>query len=134
MTDDSLKAPAGLKAAGRDAFDRAINAVEEPGRYYDAAVVYAEAVDRHAEIVGFWKSEGCPIVALGGATGKVEQAHPLLAAMNEAEKSIRQAAQVLGMDPASRNKLGSRGTGRPAGTALPAHMPERPSDRLKLVS
>jgi hypothetical protein len=61
----------------------------------DAVVAYSEAKERSRRLRAEWASLGSPATALGGSTGKVPVAHPLLTAMRVAEAHEAQQRELL---------------------------------------
>ena len=109
-----------LDEAGQDAFRRAAAVVAELGE--DVALCteplmeYARAFSRAAQIRRDWNELGSPTVAIG-STGQVVS-HPLLAAMEKAERFAHELGAALGLSPQARHKLSRRtGAGRPPGAA-----------------
>lgn len=111
-------APEGLGEAGERAWRNAVQAIEEQkapeGRFEDAAIRYALAVDMAHELRAEWIGLGSPKLEKGGATGKVWVAHPLIKSISEAEKDAARFGSLLGLDPQARKKLGAI-RGRPQG-------------------
>ena len=125
----AAKAPPELSPQGQAAFRRAQRHVDDPDRFYDASVVYAHAVDRAWRIRKAWEEAGCPVTS----TPRSKVPNPQIKAMAAADKAVLDASAVLGLDPAARKGVGSRGAGRPQGTDIPPALGVRPSDRLRAV-
>lgn len=106
-----MNAPAGLGEAGDRAWREACQAIEEQsapeGRFEEAAIRYAIAVDMAHELRSEWEGLGSPKLEKGGATGKVWVAHPLIKAISETHKDAARFGALLGLDPQARKKLGT---------------------------
>jgi len=69
---------------------------------------YARAVEREHLLRDEWVALGGPIISLGGATGKAEVVHPLIARIEAAETHAQRLATDLGLLPGSRKGLMGR--------------------------
>lgn len=109
-----MKAPIGLNAAGKRAYDRALAALPDNAgeRMIDAAERFAWAV--HVEEVALrkWIKAGQPII-VEHSTGVVSE-HPMLKALGHAQALAARLGSLLGLDPASAKRRGGV-TGRPPG-------------------
>jgi phage terminase small subunit len=106
------RCPAGLSARGKRAWAVAIAAVDDPERYQIACADYARAVDRSEVLQRAWERDGRPGLAKGGPHGAVQVRHPLLGALEAAEKHTHDLATSLGLTPDGHRKVKPR-MGRP---------------------
>jgi phage terminase small subunit len=67
-----------------------------------------------------WRKAGSPTTSLGGSSGIVTTAHPLLNEIRRAREQAQALAQALGLDPAARRSLSRNAAGRPQGAASAA--------------
>lgn len=63
---------------------------------------YAKAVERESLLRDHWSELGQPVICFGGATGKAEVVHPLIARIEAAETHAQRLATDLGLLPGSR--------------------------------
>lgn len=76
---------------------------------------FAHAVDAFDRLHSEWESWAKPVVSMGGATGRVLITHPMLPALDQADKRVGRCAKELGLTPEARSGL--KGAGRPQGTS-----------------
>jgi P27 family predicted phage terminase small subunit len=114
----ALQPPRGLtptaRAAWRHACDVLVQLGEEPAFSHGALDRYASAVDMAARL----RAELCDgELVLHGPRGGV-RVHPLVRAVEKAEREAYLYAEALGLSPVARRKLGMRAAGgRPPGAA-----------------
>ena len=75
----------------------------------DAVAMYAEAKRRSQTLRAEWRSLGEPALEMGGSTGRVPVAHPLLAAMRASEAHearLREQLRRRHPGPSPRATLG----------------------------
>lgn len=98
-----MKAPAGLNAAGRAAWDRAMATLTEPERerFADVAASYAHEVDMAARLRAAWKR------------AKFAASSDLVASIRACDRTIAHLARALRLTPASAAQTGI--PGRPIG-------------------
>lgn len=76
---------------------------------------YAHAVDAFDRLHAEWEEWAKPVVSMGGATGRVLITHPMLPALDQADKRVGRVARELGLTPEARSGL--KGAGRPQGSS-----------------
>jgi hypothetical protein len=103
-----------MTSAGREAYRLAREAAPEP-RYLDAVRRYAAAVELAASIERVWIEQGRPVIELGGATGRVTVAHPLLGELRRAQAAAAALGSTLGLDPRGHHSIEPARRGRPPG-------------------
>lgn len=93
--------PPGLHAAGRRAFDRAIAGLTDPEReaFGDTIERFARQVDVADALRREWVRLKRPTLTTG-STGQTT-AHPLIAAMRQADATVRMLARELRLTPAA---------------------------------
>jgi P27 family predicted phage terminase small subunit len=128
----SLQPPKGLdpvaRAAWRDAVAVLIELGEAPQLSRASLARYAHACARAAMLERRWRALGAPVLTSGSA-GQ-DAPHPLLAAIEKAERWAHELGSALGLDPQARRKLSQRVTGgRPAGAASAADRAQPPLRR-----
>jgi P27 family predicted phage terminase small subunit len=133
----SLQPPDGLDAAGRAAFARAVRVLELTGEDVNASreplAAYARAVSDMERLRRRWKTLQHRILTKG-STGQTV-VHPLVGAIEKAERWAADCGAALGLDPASRQKMSRRvGAGRPPGGASAPDRAAPARRRLKAVS
>ena len=105
-----MKAPPNLNEAGERAWKEALQAIEDlnspEGRFEEAATRYTIAVNIAHELEGDWTAKGRPTMTKGGATGKVDVAHPLIKAVLDCHATAAKFGTELGLGPQARKKLG----------------------------
>jgi phage terminase small subunit len=100
-----MKAPAGLGAAGKKAWERALRAIEnadDEDLLYDRAANYAFAVDRGDKARQMWRREGEPLLVT--PTKGPDYAHPLLKVMDDADKAANRFAKELKIEAPGKQK------------------------------
>lgn len=126
-----MRAPSGLGAAGKNAWEQARESIDEqaapPQRFTEAAARFARAVDLSDRIRREWIRRKRPLLSEGGATGRVLIAHPLIEMLTHAERNAARFGRELGLDPQSRKTLGAI-KGRPQ-----ERVPPRVGEPPKLV-
>lgn len=108
-------------------YERALQDAREacasnPEKYEHVVERYACAVEREHELRREWVELGRPKVTMGGATGKAEVVHPLLAKIESAEAHAQRLATDLGLLPGSRKGV----MGRPQEQVVPKGAGEPP--------
>lgn len=121
--------PPRLDPAGRSAWRSAVATLEAIGEQPElsrgALESYAKAVSLAAALRREWVADGGQGIHLG-PRGSVS-VHPLLRAIERAERQAHELGASLGLDPMSRHRLGRGVRGRPQGATSAA-------DRQKVVS
>jgi phage terminase small subunit len=111
--------PAKLGDKAREAYSTAVATLESLGEVpkdsENALHRFALAVDDEDRIRGEWDDWARPVVCMGGSTGRQLATHPLLAALDQADKRVARTAKELGLTPDARSGLKS--AGRPRGTS-----------------
>jgi phage terminase small subunit len=100
-----MKAPAGLGAAGKKAWERAVRAIknaDDADQLYDVAASYAFAVDRGDKARRVWRREGEPLTV--SPTKGPDYAHPLLKVMDDADKLAARFAKALKIEAPGKQK------------------------------
>ena len=114
-----MRAPRGLSAAGRRAWQHAVftleQAGEDPELSSEAVRSFAEAVSESEALRAEWRRLGSAGIRVGPKGGVYQE--PLLLAIDRAEHRVADLGDRLGLSPASRRKLGRAITGRPPGAA-----------------
>jgi phage terminase small subunit len=128
--------PSGLDTVGRAAWRRAAAVLVELGEPVELSLeplaAYARACSTAARLRSGWKRLGHPELA-PGSTGQ-PALHPLLGAIERAERFAFELGQSLGLDPDSRRRMSRRiGAGRPAGAASAADRAAPARRRLRAV-
>lgn len=130
-TVSGMREPADLKTAeGKRAWKEAIATIEADGR--DPAALleplkrYARAADLEARLREEWIADGSPTTTLGGVTGKLIVAHPILRSIEAASEHAAKRWQEL-VYPPRRGQVG-----RPRGATS---APDRggPPPKIRLV-
>jgi P27 family predicted phage terminase small subunit len=133
----SPRPPAGLDASGRAAWRRGAAVLVELGEAVELSLeplgTYARAMSDVAELRRQWAKDGRDGMVLGARGLPVP--HPLLGAIEKAERLALEAGGLLGFDPQARRRLSRRvtGAGRPAGAASAADRAAPTRRRLKAV-
>ena len=99
-----------------DALAHASELVALPEKHAHSIARYAAAVAREHDLRVEWEGLGRPVMTLGGATGRSEVVHPLVAAIAAAEAHSQKLAEGLGLLPGSRKGV----MGRPQEQVVPA--------------
>lgn len=106
-----MRAPKKLNAAGKEAWREALQAIEDlnapEGRFEKAAARYAIAVGLAYELEADWTKKGRPTMTKGGATGRVDVAHPLIKAVLDCHATAAKFGTELGLGPQANKKLGA---------------------------
>jgi P27 family predicted phage terminase small subunit len=114
----ALRPPRGLDSTGRAAWRNAaftLEAIgEDPALSHGALDRYARAVSMVASLRREWVRDGSHGVRIGPRGGI--SVHPLLRAIERAERAAHQIGETLGLTPMARSRLGRR-VGRPAGAS-----------------
>lgn len=72
----------------------------------DAAIQrYVEAESMAATLRRSWENLGSPVTELGGATGRAVMVHPLVPAIQNAERAAAELGARCLLDPATRVRL-----------------------------
>lgn len=61
---------------------------------YEAAKELAAFLDAE------WRSRGCPLIGMGGATGRAEVPHPILTQLQHARRDVDKFGRTLGLGKA----------------------------------
>lgn len=102
-----------LSAPGVEAWKAGAGALGDRAESFaDAIARYARAVDRVARLREEWIADGRPLTTEGGATGRAIVEHPLLSAIDKAEKTAAQFGKAIGLEPGA-----GRSPGRPKGAS-----------------
>jgi phage terminase small subunit len=111
--------PEKLGDKAREAYSTAIATLERLGESVEdstnALQPFALAVEDEDRLRGEWEDWARPVVAMGGSTGRTLGIHPMLPALDAADKRIARCARELGLTPEARSGLKS--AGRPRGTS-----------------
>ena len=126
-----MNPPSKLNAAGKTAFRRAMAAIADrpdAENIHDAVDRYAWAVHTSTKIRAEWIANGEPVTLV--QSNHVEGEHPMLRAMQAAERHAAQMAAALGLDV--KNSGGKSKGGRPVGAVSAPDRAAAPP-RLKVV-
>jgi P27 family predicted phage terminase small subunit len=133
----AARPPRGLDPTGRAAWRHAahvLTAIGEPVELCGEPMrAYADACSTAASLRREWKRLGRPVL-ITGPRGAV-RAHPLLAAIDRAERQAAELGDALGLTPVGRMKLSLRvAGGRPQGAASAADRSTPPRRTLAKVT
>jgi hypothetical protein len=112
--DSHSPAPEDLGPEGRRAFvlaSRHVEGLPDPGRFHDAVLRFARAIDLVEEVRAEWISYGRP--KLFTHTNGAVVPHPLVKLLAESEKDAARAGRALKLEPEALK----RPPGRPTGSA-----------------
>ena len=122
-----MTVPTGLNAAGKAAWRRALESLDESEqeRLYDLAARYANAVDLADKARRDWRKAGEPLLLeLGNGTAMV---HPLVKVMQDAERDAKRFGEALGLKPGARRR------GAKPAAVVQADIGQSPAARLRAV-
>lgn len=100
-----MRAPDGLGAAGKHAWERALRAIEnadDEDQLYDLAASYAHAVDRGDKARRVWRQEGEQLTV--SPVKGPDYAHPLLKVMDDADKLAARFAKALKIEAPGKKR------------------------------
>jgi hypothetical protein len=120
-TLDQLEAPDSLGEVGKQAWNKALDAIgdADPEKLTEQIGRYARAADLAARLQDKWEADGRPITIKGGATGKADVVNPLIKLIADAEKD----AATFWHDLFPNAK---RPVGRPRGSTIAPSPPRFP--------